>query len=131
MRASDWRDLHEIGNDRRVCWGTRKIPFQSEDSVKKKIENPPEGMHGLVAEADGRVIGHCNLHRSQSPRARHSASCGMAVHPDYWNQGMGSALMAAAVDLADNWLDLRRIELEVYTDNTAAIRLYEKFGFVI
>ena len=39
--------------------------------------------------------------------------------------------MAAIVDLADNWLNLKRIELEVFVDNAAAIHLYEKFGFVI
>jgi putative acetyltransferase len=39
--------------------------------------------------------------------------------------------MAAALDLADNWLNLHRLELEVYTDNPAAIHLYEKHGFVI
>jgi putative acetyltransferase len=39
--------------------------------------------------------------------------------------------MAAAIDLADNWYNLRRLELEVYTDNAAAIRLYQRFGFVI
>ena len=55
----------------------------------------------------------------------------MAVHPDHWGQGVGSALMAAIVDLADNWLALKRVELEVYTDNAAAIHLYEKFGFVL
>jgi putative acetyltransferase len=33
------------------------------------------------------------------------------------------------MDLADNWLNLRRLELEVYTDNEPAIRLYERFGF--
>jgi putative acetyltransferase len=35
------------------------------------------------------------------------------------------------LDLADNWLDLTRIELSVYTDNAAGIVLYEKFGFEI
>lgn len=37
--------------------------------------------------------------------------------------------MAAIVELADNWLGLRRIELTVWTDNARAIHLYEKFGF--
>jgi putative acetyltransferase len=39
--------------------------------------------------------------------------------------------MAAMIELADGWLGVRRIELEVWTDNTAAIHLYEKFGFEI
>ena len=37
--------------------------------------------------------------------------------------------MRAGLDLSDNWLNLTRLELEVYTDNDAAIRMYEKFGF--
>ena len=44
---------------------------------------------------------------------------------------MGTALLAAAIDLADHWLGLRRLELHVYPDNAAGIRLYEKFGFAV
>lgn len=54
----------------------------------------------------------------------------MAVRDDWHGKGAGSALMQAAVDMADRWLNLVRLELEVYTDNAPAIRLYEKFGFV-
>jgi L-phenylalanine/L-methionine N-acetyltransferase len=39
--------------------------------------------------------------------------------------------MEAALDLADNWLNLIRVELTVYSDSAAAIALYEKFGFEI
>jgi putative acetyltransferase len=35
------------------------------------------------------------------------------------------------IDLADNWLGLRRIELTVFADNVAAIHLYQKCGFTI
>jgi putative acetyltransferase len=55
----------------------------------------------------------------------------MAVRDDWQGKGVGSALMQAAVDLADRWLNLTRLELEVYTDNEPAIRLYKKFGFVV
>jgi L-phenylalanine/L-methionine N-acetyltransferase len=55
----------------------------------------------------------------------------MAVHDDDQGRGLGSALMSAMLDLADNWLGLRRLQLEVWADNARAIRLYEKFGFVI
>jgi putative acetyltransferase len=39
--------------------------------------------------------------------------------------------MGAVLDLADNRLNLTRIEPSVYTDNAAAVVLYEKFGFEI
>jgi putative acetyltransferase len=39
--------------------------------------------------------------------------------------------MEAALDLADNWLNLTRIELRVYVDNAAGIAPYEKFGFEV
>jgi len=49
---------------------------------------------------------------------------------DWQGKGAGTALMQAAVDLADNWLNLLRLELEVYADNEPAIKLYQKFGFM-
>ena len=33
--------------------------------------------------------------------------------------------------LADKWLNLVRLDLDVYTDNEAAIKLYRKFGFAV
>ena len=44
---------------------------------------------------------------------------------------IGTALLKELVDLAENWVGVTRIELTVYTDNAAAIALYEKLGFVI
>jgi putative acetyltransferase len=55
----------------------------------------------------------------------------MSVHDDFQGRGVGTALMRAMLELADNWLGLRRIELEVWADNAAAIHVYEKFGFVV
>jgi putative acetyltransferase len=43
----------------------------------------------------------------------------------------GTALLHAALELADQWLNLLRVELEVYVDNEPALRLYRKSGFVI
>ena len=78
------------------------------------------------------MIGHLNIHTAPNhPRRRHAGQIGMAVRDDFQGQGIGTALMQAAIDMADNWLNLRRLELEVYTDNAAAVRLYQKFGFVI
>jgi putative acetyltransferase len=44
---------------------------------------------------------------------------------------VGTALLEAALDLADNWLNFTRLELTVYTDNAVALALYRKVGFEI
>lgn len=41
----------------------------------------------------------------------------------------GDALLNEILDLADHWLMLVRVELEVFSDNEGAIRLYESLGF--
>ena len=53
----------------------------------------------------------------------------MVVTPEWHRKGVGSKLLAAVLDVADNWMNLRRGELTVYADNEAAIGLYQKFGF--
>src|SRR4029434_3060198 len=84
----------------------------------------------LVAEAGGELVGNAGLHSmGRSARRRHVGYIGMAVRDDWHGRGVGTALMGAIVDLADNWLGYRRLELTVYTDNAAAIALYRKFGF--
>jgi putative acetyltransferase len=55
----------------------------------------------------------------------------MAVRDDWQGKGIGTELVKAALDLADNWLNLTRLELDVFVENTPAIRLYKKFGFTI
>jgi putative acetyltransferase len=131
MEAADWREVYTIWHDPGVRRGTLQMPFQSPDAVKKRVEDPPEGMYRLVAEVEGQLVGCGGLHLRGAHRLRHVAGCGVSVRSDYWNRGVGSALMAAMLDLADNWLDLERIELEVFCDNEAAIHLYEKSGFVV
>ena len=54
----------------------------------------------------------------------------MGVRDDWQGRGVGGALLGAALQLADGWLQLRRIELQVYADNSAGIALYARHGFV-
>ena len=86
--------------------------------------------HNFVAVLeDGTVIGVAGLTVCSNPRMRHVGTVGLYVHTDYQNQGVGTALMKVLLDLADNWLMLVRVELEVFADNERAIHLYEKLGF--
>ena len=64
-------------------------------------------------------------------RDRHSAAIAIAVHPDSHGKGVGKSLMSEALNQADNWLNLVRVELEVHSDNLSAVSLYEKVGFEV
>ena len=130
MEPTDFGDLWEIWTCPQVIRGTLRQPFMSRAEAEKKVATPPEGMFGLVAVVDGKVVGLSGLHVGQG-RRRHVGQVGLTVHDAYVERGIGTALLRAAVDFAVNWLGLSRLELEVYVDNAAAIHVYAKQGFVI
>ncbi|MFN8455800.1 MAG: GNAT family N-acetyltransferase [Anaerolineae bacterium] len=132
FELADWEDVAQLFLAPICQGGTLQLPYQSRDDLKKKLENPPAGLYRLVAvvKESQKVVGMIGLHTEQGRRA-HAAYLGMSVHDDYQNQGIGSKLMAAVIDLAENWLNLTRLELTVYIDNPRAVHLYEKYGFVV
>ncbi len=130
--ADDAAALVRLFSAPRAMWGTLQVPYTSEEARRRRLVDAPEGTYPLVAEVDGEVVGQLTLHSNPTrPRRAHAGALGMAVRDDWHGRGVGTALMAACLDLADNWLNLTRMELEVYTDNEPAIRLYTKFGFEI
>ena len=129
---SDYEAVCAVYAGANAVWGTLQLPFPSVEQWRRRLAEPDEGLVSLVACVDTEVIGQLGLHTfPHSPRRRHVGQLGMAVRDDWQGKGAGTALMQAAVDLADKWLNLERLELEVYTDNEPAVRLYTKFGFVI
>ena len=120
----------EIYRGPKAYAGTLQLPYPSREEWRQRLAESGNGVYSLVAVAGDLVVGTLSLHTFPNrPRRRHAATIGMGVHDDWQGKGVGSALMSACVDLADNWLNLTRLELEVYTDNEPAIRLYERFGF--
>lgn len=130
---SDYEAVQRIHASSNVVRGTLQLPFPSAEQWRKRLAEPPEGLFSLVAcVEDNEVVGQLVLRTfPDRPRRRHVGQIAMAVRDDWQGKGVGTALMEAAIDLADKWLNLTRLELEVYTDNAPAIRLYEKFGFTI
>ena len=128
----DYKSMHQIFTNPKVIWGTLQLPFPSAELWRKRFAEPPEGTFNLLVCVEDEIIGQLGLHTFPNhPRRRHVGQIGMAVRDDWHGKGAGTALMEAAVDLANQWLNLTRLELDVYTDNEPAIRLYKKFGFVI
>jgi putative acetyltransferase len=127
---SDAEALYDIFSGPRAVAGTLQLPWVSLESRRAWMQ-PDPNLHAVVATIEGRVVGHAGLNLITRGRRRDCGDIGMAVHDDFQGRGVGTALMAALMDLADNWYGLRRVELTVYADNPAAVHLYEKFGFAI
>ncbi len=134
IRAAEPRDLTGLAvlaNLPGYRFGTLRLPFETEESVRKRLLDGNANMLLLVALGEGeRVLGSIGLQRWMGRRA-HVGSIGMGVHDGFTGRGIGRRLLEAVIDHADNWLGLRRLELTVNVDNASAIRLYESVGFEI
>jgi putative acetyltransferase len=126
----DYTAIYEMFSSPKVFAGTLQLPYPSREQWRQRLAESVEGRYKLVAVVGDRVVGMISVETFPNrPRRRHVGAIGMSVHDEWQGKGVGTALMRAGLDLADNWLNLTRIELEVYTDNEPAIRLYERHGF--
>lgn len=134
IRPSDIKDasgLCELYSQPLAQSQTLQLPLPTLSSWQKRLTDIPEGVYSYVAEIDGKIVGNIGFQHSQRPRTKHCASFGLGVHDDYHGLGIGRQLIETVIELADNWLNVHRIQIEVNTDNEKAIGLYKKLGFVI
>ncbi|MBE0363419.1 putative acetyltransferase [Pseudoalteromonas ulvae UL12] len=110
---------------------TLQHPYANKEIWTKRLTNMSENKISLVATLDGQVVGQLGAENYTNPRRRHACNIGMIVCESVRGQGVGHALLHAFIEMATHWMGITRIELEVYTDNQAALALYEKNGFVI
>jgi RimJ/RimL family protein N-acetyltransferase len=106
-------------------WIGTEAPVDLERRRQRMVEDI-EGAHAivLVAEADGELVGELGLHL-----ARYGvADLGMLVAAGWRGRGVGTALLAEAIDRARK-AGAHKIALQVWPHNAAAIALYERFGF--
>ncbi len=84
------------------------------------------GAPQLVALDGKKVVGWSDLRPHDDGLARHVGVLGMGLLPDYRGRGIGRRLLDELLERSP----FERVELSVFADNTAAISLYEKAGFV-
>jgi ribosomal protein S18 acetylase RimI-like enzyme len=79
----------------------------------------------VVAVADGEIVGSLDVQVSRFG----FGEIGMAVAREWRGRGVGSALLAAAIEWSRE-RGLHKLSLSVFPHNAAGIALYRKFGFV-
>jgi L-phenylalanine/L-methionine N-acetyltransferase len=127
----DYEDLYTLYSTPGAFGGTLQLPYASLEEWRTRLASVPEGRYNLVAVIDDHVIGLVSIGLSNRPRRRHAGNLSIGIRDDWQGKGVGTALMQAAIDLADNWFDIMRLELEVHADNEAGIKLYTRFGFEV
>jgi len=132
-RPSDAPAFAQMMGEPEVFGGLLQLPYPTESRWRQVLEEQSAmgktDLH-LVAVNDGKLLGSAGLHPAGgSLRRRHAMMLGISVVVAEQGRGVGTALMAALLDYADNWAQVLRLELTVYADNERAIRLYEHFGF--
>jgi RimJ/RimL family protein N-acetyltransferase len=106
----EWRS---VGDERRYLKAVRRYPHAAV----------------IVAErSDGAIVGRLSLARDSHPASAHVADLGLMVARDARRQGVGRALLEAALEWARD-AGVRKLELHVFPWNGPAIQLYEHFGF--
>jgi putative acetyltransferase len=130
LRVSDVEQFHAMWQLPAVVNGNPHVPFQTLASSREYLEKLAAPEIAIAATVGDTLVGEAEFTPFKGRRA-HAASIGIGVHDAWHRRGIGSALMAELLDLADNWLGLRRLELHVFADNHAALALYRKFGFEI
>jgi len=133
VRSAEAKDAGEIIiMVKQVIDETGFFPHTAEEfnlTVEQEAEYIKNAALFLIAEIDGKIIGSATLDRSTLSKLNHITTFGITISKAYCGLGIGSSLMKKVIEWAKS-NGIEKIDLEVFENNTSAIMLYKKFGFV-
>ena len=97
--------------------------------IKRATTPQPNDKIFAIETLEGLYIGNCGLHNISWEDRR--ATFGIFIgERAQWHKGYGTDATRALVRYGFEEMNLNRIGLRVFSDNEAAVRCYEKVGFV-
>lgn len=120
LRPAELRDIPILLALEELCF--EQLWRYDPSSLAEIIHTHP---YFVVAELDGQVVGY----QFNALDGAYGYLVRIAVHPAYNSRGIGTRLMAKAVQFFQS-AHTTRIMLNTQQENTHAHRLYEWFGFV-
>jgi len=119
--------LNEVCAERKFLGVVKGFPIETHRNFLKRILE--KHLPQVVAVDGSKVIGWCDILSSETEGFTHVGRLGMGLRKPYRGRGIGNQLIEECLRLAKNY-KLEKVELEVFSDNLPAIRLYQKHGFV-
>lgn len=96
--------------------------------IREKRESPSALLLGIFWKENGRHIGNVKL--EPVDRDTKHATMGILIgNKEYWGKGVATEATNLISDYAFEHLGMQTITLGVISENTAALRVYEKCGF--
>ncbi|WP_432662726.1 ribosomal protein S18-alanine N-acetyltransferase [Wukongibacter baidiensis] len=120
VREMTLDDLDAVMEIERICFTT---PWARE-SFEREIRDNQLAKY-LVIEYGGKIVGYGGLWTIIDE----GHITNIAIHKEFRNKKLGSFLVQAMIEFAEN-LGIHRMTLEVRESNIPAIGLYSKLGFV-
>ena len=96
----------------------------AEEAEIRRLEGNANNTMLLALDGD-EIVGIATINSS------HKGELGIVVAKKYQGQGIGSRLIEMLIDWCKGNGVTTRIRLDTRTDNTPAVSLYLKFGFVV
>jgi len=125
VRPARKEDLAAAVDLERMCFGSGA--FSLTKRQLQYLQRRPTAVF-LVAEQEGTVVGQGVALVRQHRSGRSGRIYSLSTHPGSRGKGIGEALLRSMVtDLHQR--GVRRVYLEVESENQGAIRLYERWGF--
>ena len=75
----------------------------------------------------GESLGHCGFNKIDWKNRK--AVVGLFLHKEFWGKGFGKDVMMTLCNFACAQLNMQKVQLYVFANNTRGIRTYEKCGF--
>lgn len=137
IRPSDVPSVQGLYLDPMVLDATVRLPYPFCQPWGHSLHVPSSGTFfvdtseniGLVALAEGEVVGYLGMSLDTSYRRRGLLRLALAVSAPTRGTGVGGALLRHALEVVDGWLPVMRIECLVYPDNASALMLLKRYGF--
>jgi [ribosomal protein S5]-alanine N-acetyltransferase len=124
-------------NEKEIYDRTLRIPFPYTaanfltwfDIVEKATREHGRPVHWAIRNEQGFLIGGCGFMGLQIGQS-HQAEIGYWLAKPYWGQGIMTAVVRKACEVAFAEFGLVKIVAHVFAENAASARVLEKCGFV-
>lgn len=103
------------------------ITIEQEEAWVNRLRSSTNTL-GIGCYVGGDVVGNCEISFRGGKKTSHRASIAIAILKEFWNLGIGSAMVAELIEEAKKW-GTEIVELEFIEGNERAKNLYQKYGF--